>query len=121
MEGKPVITLTAERPILVKQIRLTLDSNLSREITPSINRAVLGRQEMNPPSELIRNYTVEFLLNGNSVNRLSRESMGQRLQIIGLEDKIRCDSVSIRVESTYGSPLACIFEIRLYDGEECEK
>ena len=121
MEGKPVITLTAERPILVKQIRLTLDSNLSREITPSINRAVLGRQEMNPPSELIRNYTVEFLLNGNSVKRLSRESMGQRLQIIGLEDKIRCDSVSIRVESTYGSPLACIFEIRLYDGEECEK
>lgn len=121
MEGKPVITLTAERPILVKQIRLTLDSNLSREITPSINRAVLGRQEMNPPSELIRNYTVEFLLNGNSVKRLSRESMGQRLQIIGLEDEIRCDSVSIRVESTYGSPLACIFEIRLYAGEECGK
>ncbi|WP_373263367.1 FAD-dependent oxidoreductase [Hungatella hathewayi] len=118
LESKPVITLTAEAPISVKQIRLTLDSNLSREITPSINRTVLARQEMKPPSELIRDYIVVFSLEGSTVKTIKKESMGQRLQIIELEDEITCDSVSVRVESTYGSPLASIFEIRLYsDGD----
>lgn len=118
IEGKPVIMLTAERPILVKQVRLTLDSNLSREITPSINRTVLARQEMKPPSELIRDYIVVFSLEGSAVKTIRKESMGQRLQIIELEDEIACDTVSVRVESTYGSPLASIFEIRLYSDED---
>lgn len=118
IERKPVIILIAEQPISVKQVRLTLDSNLSREITPSINRTVLGRQEMNPPSELIRDYTVEFSLNGKSVKTIGKESMGQRLQIIELEEEIVCDSVCVKAETTYGSPLACIFEIRLYSSEE---
>lgn len=114
MEKKPVIMLTAEKTVAVKQVRVTLDSNLSREITPSISREVLGRQEMKPPSELLREYTVEFFREGKVIKTVEKESMGQRLQIIDLEEEIICDQIGIRAQSTYGSPVAAIFEIRVY-------
>lgn len=112
---KPVLTLTANTPIQAGEIRLFLDSNLSREITPSINRDVLARQEFQPPSELLKEYQIELLLNGQPVLTLCRQSMGQRLQIIRLEQSVTCDTVQIRVESTYGSELAGIFEVRVYE------
>lgn len=112
----PVITLRAEQSVAVRELRLVFDSNLSREITPSINREVLSRQEFQPPSELIREYQVEFLLSGTSVTCCRRESMGQRLQILSFEEEVVCDAVRIRVESTYGSDVAGIYEVRIYGG-----
>lgn len=114
IEKKPVLTLTAEKPAEVKQVRLTFDSNLSREITPSINRTVLGRQEKKSPSELIRDYTLDFCLNGETIYKIEKESIGQRLQIINLKEPVLCDQIRISPISTYGSPLASIFEIRIY-------
>lgn len=113
----PVLTLEAETPVAVEAIRLVLDSNLSREITPSINREVLSRQEFQPPSELIREYQVECLLDGIVVKNSRRESMGQRLQLIRFEKAVICDTVRIRVESTYGSEMVGVFEVRIYGGE----
>lgn len=111
---KPVLTLKSDGPIPVSELRLVLDSNLSREITPSINRDVLGRQEFQPPSELIKDYQAELLLDGQTVKNIRRESGGQRLQILSFEEPIVCDTVRIQVESTYGSELAGIFEVRIY-------
>ncbi len=110
----PVLELKAESPLDVKEIRIVLDSNLSREITPSINQEVLSRQEFQPPSELIKEYRVECMLDGEVVKSFRRESMGQRLQILNLEEEVRCDTVKILVDSTYGSDLAGIFEVRIY-------
>lgn len=112
----PVITLRAEQSVAVRELRLLFDSNLSREITPSINREVLSRQEFQPPSELIREYQVEFLLSGIPVKCFRRESMGQRLQILSFEEEVVCDAVRIQVKSTYGSDVAGIYEVRIYGG-----
>ncbi len=111
---RPILTLTTQSTVCVQEIRLLLDSNLSREITPSINRQVLSRQERNSPSELIREYTVECVRNGKVVKHIKKSSMGQRLQILTMEEPVECDTIRIQVESTYGSSLACIFEVRIY-------
>ncbi|EHI60848.1 MAG: FAD-dependent oxidoreductase [Hungatella hathewayi] len=110
----PVLELKSHTPIPVTQLRLILDSNLSREITPSINREVLSRQEFQPPSELIKTYQVDCLLKGTSVKHIHQESMGQRLQILDFEAPVLCDTVRIQADSTYGSGLAGIFEVRIY-------
>ena len=109
-----MLELKSNTPIPVTQLRLTLDSNLSREITPSINREVLSRQEFQPPSELIKTYQIDCLLKGTSVKHIHQESMGQRLQILDFEAPVLCDTVRIQADSTYGSDLAGIFEVRIY-------
>lgn len=114
IKDRPWILFTAPEPVGIKQVRLTLDSNLSREITPSINQNVLGRQEFQPPSELLSAYTLEFFRAGRPVKTLEQESMGQRLQIVNLEEEIVCDQVKVTAKSTYGSAWAAIFEVRFY-------
>lgn len=40
--------------------------------------------------------------------------MGRRLQILDFEAPVLCDTVRIQADSTYGSDLAGIFEVRIY-------
>ena len=88
-------------------------SNLSREITPSIDDTVLARQEFQPPSELIDRYEIDILLEGKIIEHQELRSMGQRLQRISL-GCIRGDTVRVKAVSTYGSENAGIFEVRIY-------
>lgn len=113
IKDQPSIHLQLPDAVPIREIRITLDSNLSREITPSINAAVLGRQKIGVPPELIREYEITIYDKEKVVGHRTLESMGQRLQIIGMGDVVG-DGIQIKVLSTYGSPAACIFEIRIY-------
>lgn len=117
MEGneKPILSISMPRRTAVKEIRLSFDSNLSREITPSIDENVLGRQEFHSPSELIREYELKLKLDGEVVQILGKDSRGQRLQIINFPEGCMCNEIAIKVLSTYKSPRACIYEVRVYE------
>lgn len=110
----PELILSFGKDIEPRQLRLVFDSNLSREITPSMDEKVLARQELNPPSELVRDFSVEFLRNGRIRDRLLTNTGGQRLKVIPLPEGTVCDEVRVKVLSTYGSQKACIYEVRLY-------
>lgn len=111
----PMLRLLLAKATAVREVRLVFDSNLSREITPSIDERVLKRQKEQTPPELIREYGLEFKLGGKTVRTLNRDSRGQRLQTILMPDSCLCDEIVFWVKSTYGSPKACIFEIRAYE------
>ncbi|MEY8355801.1 FAD-dependent oxidoreductase [Lachnospiraceae bacterium 54-53] len=113
IKDRPSLLLTLPRQVPIREIRLALDSNLSREITPSINSQVLSRQEKHPPSELLKEYEVDILCQGNVVKHIAAGSGGQRLQKLSF-DEVEGDAVRISPISTYGSEEAGIFEVRIY-------
>jgi len=90
-----------------------LDSNLSREITPSINQGVLSRQKSGPPSELLKDYEVDILLEGEVVEHMAAQSHGQRLQQHFIDGTVG-DAIRISPITTYGGREAGIFEVRIY-------
>ncbi|MCA5010866.1 FAD-dependent oxidoreductase, partial [Clostridioides difficile] len=106
-----LLSLPGKTPI--REIRLVLDSNLSREITPSINQGVLSRQKSGPPSELLKEYEADILLEGEVVEHIAAQSHGQRLQQLFIDGTIG-DAIRISPISTYGSREAGIFEVRIY-------
>lgn len=99
----------------IAEIRLKLDSNLSREITPSINEEVLSRQEKQAPSELIKEYELIFEKEEGVDEVIPCCSGGQRLQIICWEEAKVCKRLKIQVLSSYGARKARIFEVRAYE------
>ena len=86
----------------IKEIRIKFDSNLSREITPSVNDEVLERQERCSPPELVRDYELIFEDNAGNQIILPCCSKGQRLQVIRLEQAVSCCRVTLRILNTYG-------------------
>ena len=98
----------------ISTVQLLFDSNLSREITPSISQRVLMRQSRMSPPELIHEYELEFFKEGVSVRKILRDSVGQRKQVVHLPEKVFCDELRIRPLNTYGSEDAVIFEVRAY-------
>ena len=80
---------------------------------PSITRKALEHQVKTLPLELVKDYDVQFLRQGEIVLEKSIRENGQRLNIHKL-DNLCCDEVRITVRETYGHASARIFEVRIY-------
>lgn len=113
-QGEAWIKLDLGSRATIRQIRLTFDPNLSREIMPSITAIVRNRQCPAMPEELVRDYMVVLARDGETV--FEKQVMGncQRLNVIDLPQEVTADSLTILVGATHGHPSARIFEIRLY-------
>lgn len=112
--GSAWIGLTLREAAPVRQLRLTFDPNLSREIMPSITATVRNRQCQGMPDELVRDYTVT-LCNGSDVVFERRiDGNYQRLNVIDLPKSVLADRLTVTVHATHGHPSARIFEIRMY-------
>ena len=114
IEEQPELQMRWENPQQVSMVQILFDSNLSREITPSIDAAVLARQQPGTPAELVQEYEVEFYLNGMLQDYLSGCGNGQRLQRLKLEKAVVCDQMVLRLLSTYGAEDGTVFEVRVY-------
>ena len=112
-EKPAVLTLKLPHAETISELRLTFDSNLSREIMPSIQRIVRERQVKGLPEELVRDYAIELRRDGQAVWSKTVTGNGQRLNIHALEG-VNCDEVRITVTATHGCPNARIYEVRLY-------
>lgn len=108
------ITLAFAHPGDIREIRLVFDPDLNRELMPSLTRIVRERQVKGMPPQLVKNFTMEYLLAGQVVHRETVTNNVQRLCIVKSRTPVHCDSVRITVTATYGAPFARIFEIRAY-------
>lgn len=113
-EQPAVLSLCWEKPLKVRELRLTFDSNLSREIMPSIGRIVRERQVKGLPEELVRDYVIRAKQNDRIVWEQTVCNNGQRLRIHPMEN-IECDCITIHVTRTYSCENARIFEVRVYE------
>ena len=117
LDEKPAtLKLCWEKPLKVHELRLTFDSNLSREIMPSIGRIVRERQVKGLPLELVRDYVIRAKKNDKVVWEQTIQNNSQRLRI-HLMENIECDCITVTVSRTYGCENARIFEVRVYEGD----
>lgn len=97
----------------IRQIRVTFDSDLNKDLCPSMTRLIREKQEKHLPSTLVKDFKVELKQNGNSVFERTICGNSHRLNIVDFEP-IMCDEIRITVLSTYGVDDARVFEIRAY-------
>lgn len=98
----------------VSEVQITFDSNLTKEIMPSMTRNVRERQVKGMPLELVKDYRIQLFLDGQEVFFKEVSDNYMRLNRIKLDKKVECDSVVITVMQTYGIDKARIFEVRVY-------
>lgn len=109
-----VLSLQLEQPASVRELRLTFDPNLTREIMPSMTRNVRVRQVKGLPIEMVKDYKAELLKDGQIVWSADVRDNGQRLNILKPEYAVLCDTIRITVTATHGYDAARIFEVRAY-------
>ena len=105
------LSLSQAHPI--REIRLTFDTGLSREIMPSLTTLVRQRQGKDLPHELVKDYTLTLKKHGEVVWQKTITGNGQRLNIHTPGDVV-ADALDVTVTATYGCPEARIYEVRIY-------
>ena len=112
IEHQPEISLSFDKAEPIREIRLTFDSNLSREITPSIIREVLDRAEHQSPSTLVDRFTITLMKGGKKILEKECATEGQRHIIEQFDHE--ADTVKIKLLSSYGEKIVKLFEVRIY-------
>ena len=91
---------------------ITLDSNLSVEIMPSLSKWHHVRQSYSVPDTILKDFKIEGFLGGRKVFEKVIEENYQRLVVIPIE--CCCDKITITALKTHGCETARICEIRIY-------
>ena len=97
----------------IRQIRLTLDPDLSEERCISVSKAFLEKEPVGVAPTLLKDYTVTASLAGEPVWTTQVTGNYQRLNILEVP-AIKADRVQIRVDATNGAADARVFEVRVY-------
>lgn len=109
------LMLDFPQPINAKEVLIKFDSNLSKQIMPSMFDNGLENQELGIPKELVKDYDIDFYNKHQLVHHLSAKDNYLRLRRHKLEEHVTCDQIKVSVKATYGVPAAKIFEIRVYE------
>ena len=106
------ISLKWDKPQEISEVSLTFDSNLSVEIMISLSKWCHGHQTDGVPDTIVKDYKIEYLLNGEIVDTKSVKDNHQRVNV--LKTQTVCDEIKVTVEQTHGCENARIIEIRVY-------
>jgi len=106
------ISLKWDKPQEISEVSLTFDSNLSVEIMISLSKWCHGHQTDGVPDTIVKDYKVEYLLNGKVVDTKSVKDNHQRVNV--LKTQTVCDEIKVTVEQTHGCENSRIIEIRAY-------
>ena len=107
----PSIMFHYPKECQVHHIQILFDSNLSKEITPSINRKILERQERHAPSELIKEFSISFFRQERLEYSEHVRDFHQRKYNFAANKPIICDVIRITIHKTHGSQYATVFEV----------
>lgn len=113
-EKEPVLTLSWKEMHRIGEVAILFDSNLSREIMPSLSDMVMARQIQGPPPELVKSYQLSIYKKKECVCLKQLYTNGQRRQVIRLGIEMG-DRLEIKICETYGSKEAAVFEVRVYE------
>ncbi len=111
--GEPAwLQLCWSTPQRVREVQITCDSGFHRELTLSASEGVSRRMIRGPQPETVRDYDLEWLTpEGPRVH--SVRGNHQRLNRVVL-DGVVTDTLRLLPLATHGSPIASVYEIRVY-------
>lgn len=114
LEGQDAwLTLALGAPAAVGTVQVVFDSNFNLEKKISLSSRRIHQQQVGIPVELVKDYDVELLRNGQVVASRQLRGNYQRLCRIAFDGEV-CDAVRITVHATNGAPEARIYEVRVY-------
>ena len=97
----------------VSEVQIRFDSNLSREIRPSMSLWASNSQVRGVPRELVKDYKVELFLYGKTV--ASEEITGNYMRLKKHTfDSVKVDALRITVTATNGWSTARIFDLKAF-------
>lgn len=108
------IKLDLQKTSNIKSIHITFDSNfnIEKKITMASRRQ--KQQVIGVPKELVRDYEIVLLNNGETVATMRIEGNYQRANRIDFEPTL-CDEIRINILSTNGEEFVRVFEVRVYE------
>ena len=106
------ISLKWDEPQSISKVELTFDSNLSVEIMISLTKWCHAHQTDGVPNTIVKDYKIEYLLDGKAVDTKEIKNNHQRVNVI--ESNALCDEIRVTVEQTHGLSDARIIEVRTY-------
>ena len=107
------LTFDLEKATVVSQVRITFNSNFNYSIKQTMSVKRQEQQRIGIPPELVRDYSVEFLLDGKTVETKEIKENHQRLNVIDL-NSVLCDKINIIMYNTNGYESVSVFEVRIY-------
>ena len=107
------LKISLARPECLEELALRFDSNLSREITPTISDRIRSHQAPGVPPELLRDYSISLLLEGKTVQTIHVQNNAQRLNRHRLHG-LRCDEILLLPHSTNGDNVYRVFAVNAY-------
>lgn len=114
-KGEQYIKVHFSNTHLVSKIRLRFDPNFSGFLSPSINNNVIKSMVEGMPYELVKDYSIEFRLKGDLVKTININDNYLRVNLIELDDIVKCDDIKLIIKSTYGDMHARVFEFKIYE------
>lgn len=111
------VRLTLPLKEKISQIYLVFDPNLSEERCISVSKAFLDKEPIGVAPELVRDYIIRILSDGEEVYSSKIEGNYQRRNIITLPQIVEGDTVECIVTATNGCDDVHIYEIRIYGKE----
>ncbi len=117
-EKAPELTLSWVEPQTVREIRLYLNSDLSRELTSSRaaewneHHKFMSRSGM--PPQLVKDYDVYAQTPQGLKLVASERNNWKRLSVIKLDQPLATNALKFVFLSTYGAKSAEVFEVRIY-------
>lgn len=111
-EGE-ILSLSFDKEEEISQVRITFDSDLNKDLCPSMTRLIREKQEMHLPSTMVKDFCVELLNKGQLIEQKVVSNNRYRLNVLDFVP-VLCDEVKIKLLSTYGVENARVFEVRIY-------
>jgi len=112
-EGAQYVTFKLDKIHPVSLVQLVLDPDLSRPLKITMSPKRQAEQVKGAPPELVKDYDVVLLKNGEEVKRESVRGNYQRLNRVAF-DSIAADEVRVEILSTNGIDSARVYEVRIY-------
>ena len=107
------LMLTFEREQTIREVRIVFDTNLSCEMTISLSSKKQAQQIPTLPVELVKDYDLQLLRQGQPVAEVSVEDNARRLAVHAF-DGVLADTVVLNCRGSYGANFAAVYEVRVY-------
>ncbi len=108
------LKLSLNGEAVVSTVQLVFNSNFEMEKKITLSSRRQQQQVPGVPAELVRDYDVTLLRDGQTVATQQVRGNYQRLNRVSF-DGILCDAVEVKVLATNGVPYADVFEMRVYE------
>ena len=107
------LCIKPENTAEVHTVQLVFDSNFNYEKKITLSSTRQKQQKIGVPTELVRDFEIELLKNGETVARKYIKDNIQRLVKVPFEPT-ECDEIKLHFLKTWGDSCIRVFEVRVY-------